>query len=104
MAPDASVASGMPAAIAVVVDEAPDAVLDRVEARFTFEAERAGSLNSDRDDLLDLAGPAGEDNHAVGQIDRLVDLVGDEQHGLSGFRPNLQQLLLHRFSGLRIER
>ena len=53
---------------------------------------------------LTLPGPAGEDDDAVGQIDRLVDLVGDEQHGLSGFRPDLQQLLLHRFAGLRVER
>src|SRR5262249_43522710 len=100
---ETSVASGMPAAIDVILDEAPDAVLDRVEARLTFKAERAGTLNADRDDLLHFAGPAGEDDHAVGEIDRLVDLVSHEQHGLSGFRPDLQQLLLHRLASLCIK-
>ena len=34
------------------------------------------------DDLLDAAGPRGEDEDAIGERDRLVDMVGNEQEGL----------------------
>src|SRR5438128_1867861 len=30
--------------------------------------------------------------------------MGNEQHGLFGFHPDLQQLLLHQLAGLRVER
>src|SRR5215510_15768601 len=92
-----------PAAIDILLDQAPDPVLDGVKARFALETQRARSLDRDRDDLLHLARPTGEDDDAVGQIDRLVDLVGDKQHGLAGLGPDPQQLLLHRLTGLRIE-
>src|SRR2546430_4234928 len=35
--------------------------------------------------------PAREHQHAVGEKHRLVDLVGDEQHGLAALFPDAQQ-------------
>src|SRR5216684_2379762 len=87
----------------VVLDQAPDAVLDGVEARLALQAERARALDRDRDLVLDPARPPGEDHDAVRQIDRLVDLVGDEQHGLSRLQPDPQELLLHQLAGLMQE-
>ena len=48
--------------------------------------------------------PAREHQHAVGQEHRLVDLVGDEQHGLAALLPDAHQLGLHDLAGLRVER
>src|SRR5262249_8571718 len=50
----------------------------------------------DLDVGLDAAGTRREDDHAVGEIDRLVDVVGDEQHRLARRIPNLLQLLLQQ--------
>src|SRR5436309_597888 len=33
-------------------------------------------------------GPVGHQQHAVGQVDRLVDVVGDHEHGLPGLQAN----------------
>ena len=52
----------------------------------------------------DLAGPRAHDVDAVGQEDRLVDVVGDEDHGLAQLAPDVQQPLLHEQAGLRVER
>ena len=41
---------------------------------------------------------------AVGQQDRLVDVVGDEQHGGAERLPDVEQELLHGEPGLRVER
>ena len=49
-------------------------------------------------------GPPREHQHAVGQKHRLVDLVGDEQHGLAALLPDAQQLGLHDLARLRVER
>ena len=45
-----------------------------------------------------------EHNHAVGQIDRLLDVVGNEDHRLARFVPKRLQFFLHQLAVLRIER
>ena len=45
-----------------------------------------------------------ESDHAVGQIDRLVDFVRDKEHRLPGPAPDAQQFTLHDLAGLRVER
>src|SRR5215470_7431708 len=62
----------------LLLDQAPDAILDRVEARYALDAELTRPLDPGRDDILDPAGTAREDHHTVGQVYGLVDLVGDE--------------------------
>src|SRR5262249_566289 len=58
----------------------------------------------DLDVGLDAARTRREDDHAVGEIDRLVDVMGDEQHRLARRIPNLLQLLLQQLAVLRVER
>src|ERR1700733_9517318 len=59
----------------------------------------------DRDDALELGGRPGMHHAETGrQNDRLVDVVSDEQHGLAGRAPDLEQLLLHHAARLRVER
>ncbi len=53
---------------------------------------------------LDPAGPRRQHRHAVGHEDRLVDVVGHEQHRLAVGFPDPQQQLLHQRPGLVVER
>ena len=55
-------------------------------------------------DGLDAARPRRHHRHAVGEIDRLLHVVGDEDHGLRRALPDAQQLALHQPAGLRVER
>ena len=66
--------------------------------------ERARPRQVDRNHFLDAAGPRGHHHHLVAEQDRLLDRVGDEQHGLMCLVENLQQFLLHHDLGLRVER
>ena len=66
--------------------------------------ERARPRQTDRNHLLDAARPRRHHDHFVAQQDRLLDRVGDEQHGLVRAVENAQQLLLHDDLGLRVER
>ena len=56
------------------------------------------------DDGLDAAGPRRHHRDAVGEIDRLLHVVGDEDHGLRRALPDAEQLRLHQVPGLRVER
>src|SRR5207245_1126343 len=47
--------------------------------------------------------PRGKDKHSIGNENRFVELVGDEQNGLAGLTPDSQKLELHQFACLRIE-
>src|SRR3982074_339128 len=53
---------------------------------------------------LDLARVRREQQDAIAQQHRLRDRVGHEQHGETGFGPQLQQLLLHLAPRQRVER
>jgi hypothetical protein len=49
----------------------------------------------DVDDLLNIRRPAAHDGDAVRQLHGLVDIVGDEDDGVSLFAPDAQQLAAH---------
>ena len=48
--------------------------------------------------------PGRHDHDAVGQRDRLFEIVGDEQHRLAVGAPQIQQQIAHDLPGLRVER
>ena len=50
------------------------------------------------------ASGASYDEYTVGKKDRLVDVVGDEQHRRAEFTPDIKQVFLHHLPGLSIER
>src|SRR3981081_4784552 len=52
----------------------------------------------------DAARPGREHQDAVGQQQRLVDRMGDEQHGRALLFPDLQKLVLQLAAGLSVER
>ena len=82
----------------------PDFELQLVELRRHPHLVVARPRQIDREDLLGAARTLGHHHDAVGQVDRLVDLMGDEQHGLLRLLPDAQQLDLHQVAGLRVER
>jgi hypothetical protein len=68
----------------------------------TSSKER-GPRQPDGEVLLHLAGPARQDDDAVGQEDRLIDIMGDEQHRDLVVFPDLQQQFLHHAARLCVE-
>src|SRR5690554_3559606 len=64
------------------LDLLPDPVHDLDELRCPLELERARSRKLDGDGGPDGARACAEYDHAVGEVRRLVDLVGDEQDSL----------------------
>src|SRR5229473_7352473 len=68
-----------------------------VDARLQrHEADAADQLVSVGVELgLDLAGMRRQHEDAVADDDRLLDRMGDEEHGEADILPKLQQLLLH---------
>ena len=75
-----------------------------------FHAQAAGEIGDlgcvalaracgrDRDGGSETSGLAGDRNHLVGEEDRLVDGMGDEQDGLAGRGVDARQLALQRFA------
>ncbi len=49
------------------------------------------------------AGPVGHQENLVGEIDRLIDVMGDHEGGLSGFETDAAHLVLQRAARQRIE-
>src|SRR2546428_10612485 len=66
--------------------------------------DAARARQRDHDLLADPGWARAEDDDAVAQIDRLVDIVRDEEDRLARALPDAGQLLLHRLAGLRVER
>src|SRR5207244_2700701 len=66
----------------LVLDDAPDVVgeIEKLFAAFYGERPRPG--DADFHDLADLCRPRREDHHAIGEKNRFVDLVGDEDDRL----------------------
>src|SRR4051794_28366007 len=58
----------------------------------------------DRDLSLDAAGPGAHHDDAAAEKDRLLDVVGDEQHRLLVALPDAEQQFLHQGAGLVVER
>src|SRR5579875_57785 len=82
----------------------PDAaaVLDEGGAVARLEVARARQGNGQN--LQHAAGVGAHDDHAVGQVDRLVDVVGHEQDCLAVALPDAQQLGAHDLPRLGVQR
>src|SRR5216683_3395183 len=48
-------------------------------------------------------GAGGDHHHAVGERDRLLEIVGDEEHGLPALLPEVEKLVLHDLPRLHVE-
>src|SRR5229473_363106 len=79
----------------VVLDRSPDVIDIGDEFRLAFDVEPARPRQVDVDRLLKPSRPARKHQHAIGEEHRLVDLMGDEQHGLAALFPDAQELGLH---------
>ena len=81
----------------LVPELAPDRLVQLVEARqqpdLGASRGRGRSMAMVADDAR--GGPRRHDHHAVGQRDRLLEVVGDEQHGLAVAGPQLEQQVAH---------
>jgi hypothetical protein len=64
----------------------------------------AGPGQVDGDGLADAGGRGRQDQDAVGQVDRLVDVVGDQQDREAGAVPHLEQQVLQVGPGLSVHR
>ena len=78
--------------------------MSAVNAGAVRTVERARARDVDRDLLLDPARPRGHHVDHVAEEHRLVDVVGDEQHGLVALLPDAEQHLLHQRARLAVER
>src|ERR1700736_3587334 len=87
----------------LVLERVPDCELKIVELRRPphFIVARPGERGVEN--LLGVAGAPGHDHDPIGKIDRLLDLVGDEQDRLARLLPYAQQLDLHNVAGLGVE-
>src|SRR5262249_336975 len=90
----------------LVLEVGPDARIDVAE----FGRDRklggwqARPRQVDPHHRLHPAGPVGRDQHDVGQEDRLVQVVGHEQHGALVLLPHLEEKLLQQQAGLAVAR
>src|SRR5262249_11105381 len=87
----------------------PEGVEVFVEFRRIARGERSGAppvrrCEADRVVRLDLAGPARQYDDPLGHADRLADVVGDEDRGLTFAPQNLGHLVGERDPRLRIKR
>src|SRR5215472_9961292 len=67
----------------IVLDQPPYAIHIGHEFGSALDGERTRARQRDIDGLLDAAGPPRQHQHPVRQEYGLVDLVGDEEHGLA---------------------
>src|ERR1700730_1388205 len=83
--------------------EVPDLV-DLVDEGLGLETMRVALVEARVDDRLDAARARRHHRYPVGEIDRLLHVVSDEDHGLRRALPDGDQLGLHEAAGLRVER
>ena len=74
------------------------------EPRTGDDVARARPGQVDAEGVAHAAGPRRQHHDLVGQEDRLVDVVGDEEDGEVEVLPQRQQPLLHAQARLRVER
>src|SRR5258705_12810798 len=55
------------------------------------------------DHPIDTSGPRTHENNAVAHINRLVDVVGYQQHGGAAVLPEAEDLILHAHAGESVE-
>src|SRR5579883_2089198 len=83
--------------------QAPDMV-DRLDKGAGSRQFGVFLVEADVDDLLDAPGTGRHHGDPLGEKDRFLHVVGDEDHGLARMLPDAQQLHLHQAAGLRVER
>src|SRR6266480_2484919 len=90
-------------ALGLAADEVPDvvAVFEALHRLLHREVARARKVDAHL--FADARGTGGEDDDAVAEEYRLLDVVGDEDDGLARALPELDQLLLHGLARLRVE-
>src|SRR6185312_15282367 len=88
----------------LLFEQVPNLLAIGGEVRPVADPETARALERDPNLAHDTAGRSTHDDDAVGEIDRLVDVVGDEQNRLAVALPDAQQLRAHHLPDLRIER
>src|SRR6266850_1409857 len=90
-------------ALRLAADEVPDvvAVFEALHRLLHREVARAGKVDAHL--LADARGAGGEDDDAVAEEYRFLDVVGDEDDGLARALPELDELFLHGLARLRVE-
>ena len=68
------------------------------------DREVARARQVDRDLAHDPAGPRRDHHHLVGELDRLLDAVGDQEHGLAGLQPEALEVGAQLLAGHGVER
>src|SRR5262245_10861333 len=90
----------------LALERRPDLAVEIVERALDLDL---GDVTRSRQGDLPIAddargGPRRHDHHAVGERDRLLEIMGDEQHRLAIGAPQIQQQVAHDLPRLRIER
>ncbi len=90
----------------LVLQHAPDFPMQRVKFLFHADFRNIARTRKPHPPVADdaRARPRRHDHDAVGERDRLFEIVGDEQHRLAIGVPQFQQQIAHDLAGLGIER
>src|SRR6185503_4770591 len=88
----------------LLVDRLERFLLELAVAGAGEDAVVAGPGQVDLDHFLDPSRAGGHDHDPVGEEDRLLQVVGDEEHGLPREVVELEKMLVHDASGQRVER
>ena len=88
-----------------LLEHAPDVELEPAELGRGRQRHQIARMRKRHvDDLLDAARMRRHDHRPVAQEQRLLDRMGDVDHGLAGLLPDAHQLRLQKHAVLRIER
>ena len=92
--------------LAAADQEIDDVVAQRVVKRMTVQIEAAAVLRQRIFHDLGQHGAraVGHQENLVGEINRLIDVMGDHERGLSGLETNAAHLVLQRAARQRIQR
>src|SRR5262245_23723126 len=82
----------------------PDAVADAAERLAANDVEFAWPRELDRDRFQDSPRPRTHHQHAIGEVDRLRQAVGDKEYGLAGLFPDVEEVVAHAGARLFVER
>src|SRR2546422_781870 len=85
-------------------NQVQNTILEGHEGRRRHDVERPWLRYRHRDLLLDPSRALRHDVHAVGEEQRLLDVVGDEQDRRVELLPDTQEKLLHAQPRLEVER
>ena len=76
----------------------------RPKASLPMRSSVARPRKVDRDRVEDASGPRAHHHDDVGEIDRLGEAMRNEEHGLAGLLPDVEQVVAHAGAGLLVER